>query len=370
MDKKIAGYVIDCVKPPYLSGYGPAGEIPRPEFPEVPEFLMKRGPWNRAIELSERLHCAAPFLAGVARASWFGELDEGIRLRVEERLARERMLLAILSEEAETAIGILGSHRIPVIVLKGMDLGSRVYPDRILRPMADADLLVAPERYREALALLGKHGYRVSGPNVLNRFRIELSRRPGLPTIELHSRLLQVDDDEFLARVWANSADGRLPPGMPRPARVIGDTEQIIYLLQHGAVQHLLESPVWLNDIHLLIEDCVRQERPVDWEYVQWSLARVRALSAATLVLGILREDWGTSIPSEVFARVRGEIDPLRRVLLHRLGRSGRWFGDGHRSWSWVIRSRFLLRDGLMEAARHAYRRQQSASAAESLPAR
>lgn len=334
MSQEIAQFVLNALKPGVK--------------PERPDFFDDVGAWRKIFDYSLRLHSILPLMVKIDRAEWRADLPVAVSLQIDERLQRERMILAILDDELDSALFLLVSAKIPVIVLKGMDLGRRYYPERVMRPMADVDLLVPPEAFTESLRVLARGDYRIVGPFPEGRFRVELARRENAPTVELHKYILAGDTDLSIAGIWKRSVEGVLR-GLPHHARALSVEDNLIYLVRHCAVQHLLESPIWLNDIHYLIEsEDFRQK--ADWDRIVWSLAQSRALSGAYLVLHLLRADWGTSIPEEAMKGVDRKVGAFRRVLLDRLASASAWFPGEGRRLPWVMKSRFLLRDSAWDA--------------------
>ena len=266
----------------------------RPEGGAVAEApSLSHREWEYAVGFAESVHSALPFLASASKASWRPGLPEGVQLLVEERLYRERLWMALLDHEVERSVGRLLDSRVPVIVLKGMDLARRFYPERSLRPMADVDLLVPQAKFSEALEILGRGGYRVAGPFPEGRFRVELCRKGGLPQVELHSRLLAGDTETETHGLWDRSREGQLP-GLPRGARVLDSSDLFTYLVRHSAVQHLMESPVWLNDLHHVVGS---SGRLIDWD---------RALSPFP-TLGLRKS---TPPPTAIHGSTHRPLDP------------------------------------------------------------
>jgi hypothetical protein len=166
----------------------------------------------------------------------------------------------------------------------------------------------------------------------------------------LHQHLVAGDTDSFIGELWGRSFENRLA-GLPRQARTLRADDQLVYLVRRGAVQRLLESPVWLNDVHYLIES-EDFRREADWERIAWSLAEARALSGTWLVLNLLASEWGTRVPPEALAETGQELGGLRKRLLRRWAHASAWFSPAGRSPSWEFRSRFLLRDRALDALR------------------
>lgn len=357
MDAGVASRVIEAVRT------GKAGA-------EEPPFLLDASAWTEAEDYAVRVRSLLPWLAAVREALWYGQIDRGARLRMEEKLSRERMRLAILDAELDEAVFALISARVPVIVLKGMDLARRYYPERTRRPMADVDLLVPRDGYSSALQALGKAGYRrVAAESggiraAEGRNRMELSRRPGGPVVELHDAPLARESQTQVAEAWQRARFGVIP-GLPRQAGALAFGDNLAFLIRHCAVQHALESPVWLNDLHYLVSSADAGSE-AEWARAAELLRSSRARAAAWFAGTFLLKHWGSPIRSSWVDGIGERLGFLHRTLLERLADPRRWFPAQGRNLVWTVRSRFLLRDTPTDAIRYGIRRRRAPAAPSS----
>lgn len=313
---------------------------PDADFAEPPRV----GDWSVAYDYARRLHAGLPFLVALERSRFAAELPEEIRLQFASELRKERVILAALDCEREFAEGVLDRAGIPVMPLKGMDLGRHVYPEAILRPMRDVDLLVTGPNYARAIAVLAREGYQEVGGSYPGRFRTELSRGAAYPVIELHHRLLESDRERDLEDLWARAGSrGRLCP-----------EDQVSYLIRHAAVQHALESPIWLSDLHYVI---LRQGAELDWGRIFRGLQEKRALSGGLLVALLLTRSCRSPVPAPFIEQLEQALGPGRARALRGLAEAETWFRPGPLgAWALAWR-RFWLRDSLGEALWYAARR-------------
>lgn len=357
MDARIARGVIEAVRT------GKAGA-------EEPAGLMDARTWAWAEDYAARMHALLPWLAAIRGAPGYGRIDLGSRLRMEEKLSRERMRLAILDAELDEAVFALIAARIPVIVLKGMELARRYYPERVRRPMADVDLLVPRDGFVSALRALAKSGYRRvaadPGDTQANewRNRMELSRRPGGPVVELHDSPLAREPDPRVSEAWQRARFGEVP-GLPRQVGALAFGDNLAFLTRHCAVQHALESPIWLNDLHYLISS-PDASSDAEWDRAAEILRSSRSRAAGWFVGLLLSRHWGTPIRMSWVAGVGEKLGFLHRTLLERLANPLKWFPPEGRSLAWTLRSRFLLRDGPVDAFRYGVRRRKAPAATSS----
>lgn len=333
----------------------------------APAFAGELTSWERTLQFAEEKHSLLPFLAVISRTEWKDDLLPEFRSRIESLLSRERMRLALLDSELENSLGVLRQAEVPVMVLKGMDLGRRFYPGRLFRPMADVDLLVGKDDFPRALAALERDGYR---PVLSERERNEAPLRPQIelsrhddasPTIELHWSVQPSDTAESIRSVWKNSIPA--PSGffgspdragsIKSSPRLMAREDLLPYLIRHCAVQHLLESPIWLLDLHFVID----QPEPLNWNAVLKELARTRSGSAAFFVLQLLNSEWKTPVPEAVLKSLAKKAGVLRRAAFSQLSRTDIWFADRRKKLPEVILHRYLFRENLGQALAYGLQR-------------
>lgn len=260
--------------------------------------------------------------------------------------------MALLDDELDTACAALAAEKIDVLVVKGMDLGRRFYRKRLHRPMTDVDLLVKAERFEDSIAALLKSGYRIAGSFPKGRFRVELSRHPSLPVIELHSRLLASDTSADTNAYWQTALDGE-PYGLAKGCKVLDPSACFSYLLRHGCVQHVLESALWFFDLYVVVKETPN----LDWKKIVDELRRHRACAAGVFALSMLRESLGEKVPSAAIEELGSELSPSRVRALLKRARLSAWFEDPRRGWLQVARTRLLLRDSHRDAMTYAIER-------------
>lgn len=322
-----------------------------PQLP-IPFFLSEPESWQIAFSEAERLGCLGIFAIRIQRMEWAYRIPLNERVLIERTVTRQRMRLGLLDEELRLALEVLvGDQKIDVLLLKGAHLSREIYPERLLRPMTDLDLLVRKDAFFEAFQSLLKVGYHPSGKLCTERQQIVLSRGANFPCVELHTQLQMGRQDQRTERIWRNSELWK-PKDLSWEVRRLSVEDQLFYLIQHGASQHLMETPIWLNDIHLLI-----QENPqLDWNKVAENVFQEKGVAATWFVMGFLQSDWKTPIPKRFLEDLKKNVGLLRRRTLIQLAHSEDWFLS-ERSRSWVFRKRYLLRDNAAEVLRYGFRR-------------
>ncbi|MEK6704791.1 MAG: nucleotidyltransferase family protein [Bdellovibrionota bacterium] len=320
-----------------------------PETIERPMFYTNEKEWEGALRYATGLRCALPFLIKIDRSIWRGDLPGSTTQLFGQLLSNERMKLAILDEILDSALDVLVAADIPVIVLKGMDLGRRVYHERILRPMTDVDLCVPQDFFNEASDILKQSGFKQAGMHYPGRDKMEFSRGNGQPVLELHAMASMA--------IWERSLMGAIP-SLPGKVRSLSFRDNFTYLVRHAAVQHVMESPLWLNDIHFLLESSTvkfgtAQVSDKAWEEIILDLRSQKTLSAAWFVLMLLRDQCGTSFPAWVLEVLKKETSLINRRLNKKYLDPQTLFNPTPRSMASVVMRRYLLRDGAIDVLRY-----------------
>lgn len=345
MGSSLGLFALQALHPEVLSG--------RREL-SCPDFLNNSEKWNALFAHATRLHALPTVASSVRNAPWFRTSPRAVQAETEAILTRGRMLQSVLQEELAQASRILDRERIPYIILKGMDLAYRTYPNPLQRPCTDVDLLVPPTRFERAMNALLSSGYQMIGALPKRRFRIELARSPELPVIELHQALQAGDSPELLAGIWERAQNTRDVSGR---GLALSAEDQLPYLIRHAAVQHALESPLNLLDLHFLIESPdFRSGLP--WEQVLENIEERGIYCASWFVLNFIKREYGTRVPESFLSRLKGRCAQWRRwILSRRSARAEDWFPLKDRSLAWLVSTRFLLRDRPSEALLYGLRR-------------
>ena len=345
MNAATASFVIQAVRPDSL--------LEESTVLACPEFCNEYEAWVEALSYAERLQAQLLFLLALDRAPWKKDIPARARTFLWSRLQAECALMESLDQELISCLDLFGRAKLPIGLLKGMDISRRFYPERILRPVGEIKLLAPPGSSLDALRVLGKGGYRLVGGSFPDNSQVLLTKQGRTSVIALHARLFQQDSEELMAELWHRS-EGNVIAGLPIHAQALHPEDCLVYLIRHCAL-HTLSSPVWLNDIHFLIEKMKKRE--MDWDQITWSLAQARSLSAAWLIFSLLRAEWGTEVPADIPARLGKKIGLIRRRMLIKLSRPQAWFPIEKQTLPRLMRSKYLLRDGALNGLKAALSR-------------
>ncbi len=294
--------------------------------------LISTDQWP-AIETLALQHGLGPMLDRVLKQSDMPAREALTRATL--RSARHFTLQDTARKEINAELSRAG---IQAIWLKGAAWAGTLYPDPILRPMGDLDVLVPYDQARAALDRLLAMGYRFAAldrfngsqhtvePDAKSNHHYELIGGPSDGVaVEIHFRLLAQNDAMLpLNQVdWfrKHTTEQRFEDGTT--GTVLEPEADLLYLAAHAMIQHG-ESEKLRNflDLHLLI-----QKRNPDWAMVidkavelGWAGAVARALCRA-------RDYFGTPVPEPVFDELirRRSAHESHATVLEMEGAGLRW---------------------------------------------
>ena len=180
-------------------------------------------------------------------------LAERLRLRLEEEAVRAVQL----EGELQRLSPLLADF--PVVVLKGPVLAHGLYPDPLLRPFKDLDLLVPSARFEELVVALGRYGYVRSRPEPVPGFDALVGKalvlvHPGGVVIDLHRTLVSgivgssIDVDAIVADRIAVPVG---PLEVPAPSWEV----HLVECALHAVVEDGLARALSLRDVAQLALD-------------------------------------------------------------------------------------------------------------------
>lgn len=212
----------------------------------------------------------------------------------------------------ETLDALAGEGITPVL-LKGVGLAQRLYPEPFLRATSDVDLLLDPadmQRAQQVMARLGLSPKKEADDYYPHAYRHHLSFAGAKGMVELHFRLMSAygiawEAKEPLERSELATFEGR-------SVRYLRAEDELVYLALHAA-NHLLQRVAWLYDCKLLI----RQVHALDWSQVIEVARRSGMPSAMFYALDVSREAAGADVPPDVLRALRPS--PLRVATARRL---------------------------------------------------
>lgn len=233
--------------------------------------------------------------------------------RLRQRRQSYLALNIVKRAEAEEVLSALAGAGIQAVVLKGLDLAWRVYPDPGLRPYTDVDLLIAPEALDRAETVMLTAGYRPTPETAALREKqapwmdYQYVHPDSEVMIEIHVELLhpgrfKLDHPAILAR----SEGGFLAPA-----------DRFLHLALHLAKHSYFDRLLWVYDLVLLAGPELPQAQVAE------RAGAAGGRKAVWLGLRLARELFGTQLPELEAALRPGKLTArLLEASLCRYGRS------------------------------------------------
>jgi hypothetical protein len=182
------------------------------------------------------------------------------------------------------------------VVLKGAVLAHGAYPDPLLRPFTDIDLLVPGERIENAISVLGTYGYQRARPEPAPGYDARVGKavvlqHPGGVIIDLHRTLAAGDAGEAIDVHEIVAGRQQVPVG-PHTVGAPSWEAHLVECALHAVVGDGLTRPLSLRDIaevahHPLLDAAVA----ADLAY-RWQVAELVGLG-----LGAARDGLGLELP-------------------------------------------------------------------------
>ena len=241
----------------------------------------------------------------------------------------------------------LAAEGIDVLVLKGVALGSLVYPDVGTRPSSDLDVFVGPDGYDATMNYLQTNHPQNYGDESRGIPKVRHSRGAVIDgyAVDIHWRLLwDRYDDQPDRELHARSIE--LPLG-DTALRTIGLEDHLLHAIVHGLRPNHLSSVRWVVDSALLIGTGL-----IRWDLFRQIVCDRRVGGVVARGLGLLRENFDVEVPaglieqlSHADTRMWNWADNLPRVN-HRL-RVQNYLSQYVAayilgSWNWSVRDKAI----------------------------
>jgi hypothetical protein len=214
--------------------------------------------------------------------------------------ARQHVAAAAKNRRLQRSVlDVLARERVVPIALKGYGLALRLYPQPLVRPATDVDVLVRPSELPQATRALGRLGLTaLADAGLENVFtehhHVAFGGQAGL--VEVHFRLFTsfgggaFDDAALRERATLGAIDGR-------PVRFLAPEDEFVYLAAHAA-NHAFLRASWLVDL----ERFLATQRPLDWTLVADRAHRAGFGRALAVTLAVLSRALAAPLPPEAAA--------------------------------------------------------------------
>lgn len=188
------------------------------------------------------------------------------------------------------------------IWLKGLSLSMVEYPETMLRPIRDVDLLLRPEDVLRAETLLLDHPQYRKAPWAGSYGMDYGHQLPEIQdtvfglTIELHHRVNArgwSQENEFVGYLMENAQTVRV---LGRSFRVPSPVVNFLHLTEHATLHHMFENgPLILADLHYLAS-----AHQLDWALVVGQAERFGLRNSLSLVAAVAQSLGATWLPPEL----------------------------------------------------------------------
>lgn len=185
-------------------------------------------------------------------------------------------------------------HQVRAVLLKGLSLAERYYPNPQMRSFGDLDLLVSQKDFQKAEQVLQEMGgKRDSGDIKWDGNRFKSVWLFDCTHVELHGSLLyEREFDPFEGHTRRCTIDGILW------VEELSAEINFVYLCGHHAFQHLFDELYWLMDLDLLI----RKEN-LNWRHVKKIAKDLKLRKAVYASTYILKKQFKTPLPKKMIKR-------------------------------------------------------------------
>jgi hypothetical protein len=223
-------------------------------------------------------------------------------------------------------IKIMSGSGLELVLLKGIDLITNLYPDKGIRHLGDVDILIKPDDIIKVVTILLKNDFLLSGvkdkKEAIEWLRITKNIPSELVVVhwsglyfELHQHLVSsnwykgaypIDMD----RVWQNSVKNNFFNKQSNNIRVFSPEDNIAYLILHLA-NHGMGYQALHNflDLDLIIRNSLNE---LDWSLIRENIISWRLSTAANFVFSFCSKYLDTPLPD-------GFLDSLPHHLWSRL---------------------------------------------------
>jgi hypothetical protein len=223
---------------------------------------------------------------------------EQLKLRAASHEQLRRQALVLLSagmriqKLTHAVLGAFEADGIPVVLLKGYGLASRLFPENpIVRPSSDVDVLVHPEHLeaaRRACERLGLTSASSERFDFAHHHHVAMSR--GASLVEIHFALFSglgganLSASAFFERSEAHQLLGH-------PVRFLAPEDELLYLCVHAA-NHSFLRLFWLVDIARFL-----LRYGLDFEVLLHRAQDANMAKAAVLALHLTCRYFGLELP-------------------------------------------------------------------------
>ena len=256
-----------------------------------------RDGWEEHLELVLSQGLAGLFSASAAAG--MVDIDAGMAGRLQRQLDAEAVRAVQLEGELLRLAPVL--EHLGAVVLKGAVLAHAAYPDPLLRPFTDIDLLVPGDRINHALSVLATYGYQRTRPEPAPGYDTRVGKAVALQhqggvVIDLHRTLAAGNAGEGIDVPEIVAARRQVPIG---PHTIPAPTWEahLVECALHAVAGDGLARPLSLRDIAEVTHHPSLDPGRAAELALRWQVAELVGLG-----LQAARDDLGLELPNALAA--------------------------------------------------------------------
>ena len=195
---------------------------------------------------------------------------------------------------------------VPVAILKGALLSQMAYGEIAMRTAGDIDVLIRPQDFVRARALLESLGYEMNpkltprslASHLGHHCELQFMRDEWFTIVDLHwalapgSFVFKMETDEVMSRLQSVEIAGA-------QLKTLATEDLVVYLSMHGA-KHLWRRLEWIASLG----EVIRAAESIAWDIVVERAAKAHATRMLALGLRLAESVSGVDVPAEVWRAV------------------------------------------------------------------
>ncbi|MBN1233107.1 MAG: nucleotidyltransferase family protein [Candidatus Coatesbacteria bacterium] len=262
-----------------------------------------------------------------------------------KRSLESNLLLISLSK---TVNSLFLRNGLTPVFLKGMDLLLKGIAKIDERPLADIDLLIAPENWLNAIDVLKSNGY-VIDKHYIDQYPQEFIKKYGsnLP-LQYKNAEVEIIRDPLTMNAFRKLTKWDFNTWKPNLVKINnqgseytlpGETESIIYIINHMLLDHNQLRLIWLRDIHLSIE----MNKSFSFENLVKTANKYKFAKLVYIALFFSKKYFKTRIDEEMLKNLEIKIDSsfldfIQKILLNNV--TTNMTDVRHRSYKYMLNNR------------------------------
>lgn len=223
--------------------------------------------WDRLLRLA-RGHRCSPLLHSALARTQNHSIPEAFRRPLSSDAMADVARCAFLQQRLCEVLTMFESGAVRCIILKGPGVGALAYPDPMLRPFDDLDILVHPDDFLRAQGVLQEAGFtplvRLDSREARDQMRLGWDRGFRSPAGDYCVELCQGIAPSYFgfalptAELWRSVQRVRLSECTVH----VPDNEALLLLLCAHGTKHLWSRLIWIADVSGLVR---RSGEGFDW---------------------------------------------------------------------------------------------------------